>query len=305
MSIVNKKGIDISEHNGDINLSIVKKAGFKFVMIKCGSGSDFKTQDDPFFEDNVKKAEKLGLPWGVYIYSYATNITEAKSEVEHVKRLLKGKKPTLPIAFDMEDADGYKSARGALNKSLITDICKTFLEGIKKAGYYPMLYTSFSWIGYYISTEITDKYDLWIAQWSTNCSYTKKNLGIWQYGGETNYIDTPYISGIGHMLDKNKCFKNYQSIIKKGGYNNWEKTPLKELDKTGYKRGNNSIGVLAVKQLLILADKQGVVKANIKNDKGFGKGTEDAVNRVLKKLGYKQNGIAGENFIKKITKLLK
>lgn len=223
MSLAKAKGVDTSVNNGNINLEKVKKAGYKFVMIRCGFGSDIKSQDDGQIEATVKKAEKLGMPWGVYLYSYATSVKEAKSEVEHVKRLLKGKKPTLPIAFDMEDADGYKAKRKALKKSLITDICKTFLSEIKKAGYYPMLYTSFSWLGYYIDKSVYSKYDLWVAQWAAKCSYKGSNLGIWQYGGETCVIESNSIPGVG-VIDKDKCLKDYPTIIKKGGYNNWKKT---------------------------------------------------------------------------------
>lgn len=304
MSLTGKKGVDISSSNGSVDMEKIKKAGYDFVMIRCGYGDDIKSQDDSKFEANVKNAEKAKLPWGVYIYSYATNKTEAKSEAEHVKRLLKGKKPTLPVAFDMEDADGYKSKHGAMKKSLITDICKTFLSEIKKAGYYPMLYCSLSWIGNYISTEVTDKYDMWVAQWNKTCDYKGKNLGMWQYGGETNYLESNSISGVG-TIDKDKCYKDYPEIIKNGGYNNWKKPAEKVLDSTGFKKGDKSLGVLALKQLIFIAKAKKIVDAKINNDGGFGGETQKAVNQVLKKLGYKQNGIAGEKFMKKITELIK
>lgn len=314
MSLKGKRGVDVSSSNGNVDMSKIKKAGYDFVMIRCGFGDDIKSQDDNQFENNVKKAEKVGMPWGVYIYSYATSVKEAKSEVAHVKRLLKGKKPTLPIAFDMEDADGYKSKHGALKKSLITNICKVFLSEIKKAGYYPILYTSLSWIENYIGAEVVGKYDLWVAQWSKSCDYKGSNLGMWQYGGEVNYLESNSISGVG-TIDKNKCVKDYPTIIKNGGYNGWKKSTdtktdtkkktIKALDITGYKKGDKSIGVLAVKQLLLLAKTKGVITAKMNNDKGFGGGTEKAVNQVLKKLGYKQNGIAGEKFIKSLKKLIK
>ncbi|MBR1731762.1 MAG: glycoside hydrolase [Ruminococcus sp.] len=272
-------------------------------MIRCGYGSDDKSQDDSSFETNVKNAEKAKLPWGVYLYSYAVSKSEAKSEAEHVKRLLKGKKPTLPVAFDMEDADGYKSKHGAMRKTVITDICKTFLSEIKKAGYYPMLYTSLSWIGDYISTDVTDKYDLWIAQWNKTCDYKGKNLGMWQYGGEVNYLESNSISGVG-TIDKDKCFKDYPAIIKNGGYNNWPKPSTKVLDKDGFKKDDKSLGVLALKELLVLARREGITTIYLKSDKNFTAETQRAVNQALKKLGYKPNGIAGEKFIKKLTKQL-
>ena len=106
-SIVNTKGVDISYWNGNIDLSKVKKAGYSWVMIRCGWGNDSTSNDDSKFAANVEKAEKLGMPWGVYLFSYACSTAEAKSELAHIDRLLKEQKkkgylPTLPIAIDIE-----------------------------------------------------------------------------------------------------------------------------------------------------------------------------------------------------------
>lgn len=75
---------------------------------------------------------------------------------------------------------------------------------------------------------------------------------------------------------------------------------LKTLDKTGYKKGDKTIGVFAFKQLLLIAKSKKMITASLNNDNTFGNGTEKAVNELLKKWGYKQTGIAGENFIKKL-----
>ena len=44
-SLVNAKGVDISSWNGDIDLSKVKKAGYNFVMIRCGWGNNSTSND--------------------------------------------------------------------------------------------------------------------------------------------------------------------------------------------------------------------------------------------------------------------
>ncbi len=75
---------------------------------------------------------------------------------------------------------------------------------------------------------------------------------------------------------------------------------LPVLDKTGYVIGKKTPGVLAYKQLLILAKKKGIIKQGVNNDEVFGKGTEKATNELLKKWGYKQNGVAGVKLIKKL-----
>jgi len=79
----------------------------------------------------------------------------------------------------------------------------------------------------------------------------------------------------------------------------------KVLDKKGYKKGQKTIGVLAFKQLIILAKAKKLITQGVNNDNKFGAGTEKAVNILLKKWGYKQNGIAGENFIKRLGAELK
>lgn len=81
--------------------------------------------------------------------------------------------------------------------------------------------------------------------------------------------------------------------------------PLPVLDKTGYTKGKKAIGVLALKQLIINAKAKGYIKQGVNNDEAFGNGTEKAVNECLKKWKYKENGIAGENFIKKLGGILK
>lgn len=221
MSLVDAKGVDISYANGDIDLNKVKEAGYSFVMIRCGYGSDISSQDDAQFENNVRKAEALGMPWGVYLYSYATNVSEAQSEVEHVKRLLKGKKPTMPIALDVEDTAWYQK-HGCYNRSALSAIVGAFIQGIKAAGYYPMLYTGYYEIRDYLTADVVNSCDIWLAEWGRYPDYAKDNLGMWQYGGETNLIESNSISGVG-VIDKDKCYKDYPTIIKNGGYNGWGK----------------------------------------------------------------------------------
>lgn len=80
---------------------------------------------------------------------------------------------------------------------------------------------------------------------------------------------------------------------------------LKTLDKSGYKKGDKTIGVFAFKQLLLIAKSKKMITASLNNDNMFGNGTEKAVNELLKKWGYKQTGIAGSNFIKKLGEKLR
>lgn len=76
---------------------------------------------------------------------------------------------------------------------------------------------------------------------------------------------------------------------------------IKVLDYTGFKKGDNSVGVLAFKCLLIIAKKQGYIKRTINLNGNYTSGVEAIVNYFLKKWGYSPNGIAGKKFIKKMN----
>ena len=225
MSFINTKGLDISYANGDVDFGIFKRNGFKFVMIRSGFGNDEKNQDDGQFSANVEKAEAAGIPWGVYHFTYAYGKDAALSEVAHVDRLLKAEKekghvPTMPIALDVEYSDYLKNI-GGWTRSNLTTIAETFLDKIRNMGYYPMIYTGYDVLDNMVSDHIRNDFDCWFAQWSSSPSaYKYDRLGIWQYGGEANYLKSPYIEG--KIFDQNICYKDYPEIIKKGGYNGWK-----------------------------------------------------------------------------------
>ena len=215
-----QKGVDISEFNGDVDMNKLKAQGYTFVIIRLGYGEDDPKQDDKYFETNVKKAEAAGLDWGAYLYSYALTTSHAKSELKHTLRLLQGKHPTMPIAFDWED-DSYKRSHGMPSNATVCNIAETYLSGLRSAGYYPILYTAYYWLkGAFNTPRIIDTFDIWLAQWSSTYDYKDRPIGMWQYGGEVNFIETPYITGLNGLFDKDYCYKNYPMIIKAYGWNN-------------------------------------------------------------------------------------
>lgn len=75
---------------------------------------------------------------------------------------------------------------------------------------------------------------------------------------------------------------------------------LKILDKTGYKKGDKDC--LALKELLLIAKSLGIHKCGMDENQYFGDGTQKAVNSLLNAWGCSQNGIAGNNFTKRLKK---
>ena len=117
------KGIDVSEWNGDINWAKVAKSDVDYAIIRCGHGDNYEYQDDIYFKKNVEGCIKNKIPFGVYIYSYATNTTMAKSEANHVLRLIKGYKLSFPVFYDLED-----NSQTGLSKATLGKIAKKFCD---------------------------------------------------------------------------------------------------------------------------------------------------------------------------------
>ena len=179
-----KKIIDVSEHNGLIDWELVKKE-IDGAIIRCGYGDNYTAQDDKQFVRNLSECERLKIPHGVYLYSYARNDAQAKSELAHILRLIKGHKFELPIFIDVEES-------GTQNYAART--CKIVCEGIKKAGFTPGVYASLYWWNTYL-TGVTD-YSRWVAQWGSKCTYGGSYI-MWQ-DSETGRVD-----GINGAVDTN------------------------------------------------------------------------------------------------------
>lgn len=152
-------GIDISEHNGYIDLSQYTD---KFVIIRAAWG----TNEDKMFQRNVSECQRLDIPFGVYIYSYALSDEDAKAEAYYIMNLIKGLDIKVGVWFDMEDADAYKSKNGAIRTGLISSMCRAFCSTVEDAGYYAGIYASQSWFGSLITD--CDRYDKWVASWGNN-----------------------------------------------------------------------------------------------------------------------------------------
>lgn len=205
-----KKGIDISEHNGNINMEKIKKSGIEFIILRLGYGKN-SNQIDKNFKINYEKAIKNNIPIGVYLYSYATNISDSKEEAKLVLDNIKGLKVEYPIFIDMEDADNYKSKRNVSNETCI-DICETFCQEIENAGYYVGIYANLDWLNNKINNSKLDKFDKWVAQWNNRCTY-KKEYGMWQYSSKGK------VEGIAGNVDLNYSLKDYPTIIKNAKLN--------------------------------------------------------------------------------------
>lgn len=168
-------GVDISYANGNVDFAALKAAGVQYVIIRVGFGNDLTHQDDAEYFNNIKKCKEHGMPYGLYLYSYATSMSMAESEVKHMLRLLEGTKPVYGVWYDLED----NCLPGA---PLLVDIAEHFCQRMESAGYYTGIYATLSWLrfGGRLHSSRLDKYDKWVAQWNATDDYAGAHQ-IWQY----------------------------------------------------------------------------------------------------------------------------
>ena len=177
-------GIDISEHNGEIDLT--PYVG-KFAIIRAA----WACNEDKMWRRNVTECQRLGIPFGLYLYSYATSVEEAGAEANFFLALTSGLDIKIGNWFDMEDADGWKSNHGAMDADLISAMCNKFCSIVEAAGRYVGIYSSESWFGNWIVG--CDAYDKWVASWGNNDGNVNRdtsNMGtMLQYTSNGGQLD--------------------------------------------------------------------------------------------------------------------
>lgn len=197
------RGIDISKHNGNIDFNKLK-GNIDFAIVRTSFGF---FNEDLKYREYIKGLESNGIPYGLYHYSYARNLDEAKIEVEGFLNIARQYNPTYPLVLDMEDADNWKLNNGNPSNDMYVQICEYFCKKIEEAGYYAMIYASKSWLEAKLNDSRLDRFDKWLAQWTSKPTYGK-SFGIWQY---TSNGSVPGISG---RVDMNISYVDYPSIIK-------------------------------------------------------------------------------------------
>lgn len=187
------KGIDVSHHQGEIDWGKVKA---DFAFIRAGYGK-YAYQEDPEFRENVKGAYNAGIPIGVYWYSYAGTVADAKKEAEVCLQVIEPyrDKISLPVFFDQEYEPGIKAA----TKAVRTQCCVEFIRAVQAAGYRGGMYASRDWLDNRIDDEqLPEGTTVWVAQYASKCTY-KGEYTIWQYSSSGK------VDGIKGRVDLNQA----------------------------------------------------------------------------------------------------
>lgn len=219
-----KKGIDVSQWQGVIDWDKVKAAGVKFAMIRAGYGQN---NIDTQYVRNISECNRVGIPCGIYWFSYAYTEAMAIREAEYALAAVEPYKLDYPIAFDWEgDSANYAAKNGvAVTKTLVSAMARAFCKRLEQAKYYAMVYTNPSYLSTYFDAGIPKQYDIWLAQWPSKPNLDSKPA---QAGGIWQYTSSGSVNGISGRVDMNAAYYDYPDIIEKNGLNQPAKAPEPE-----------------------------------------------------------------------------
>lgn len=190
-------GIDLSYANKTVDWDTVKSQGIDFAMLRTSLGwyddpeEAYDYQFDVQLARNVQGAQRVGIPFGLYHYSYASTVEEAHWEAAYMldaiarEAKLTAEDVALPVVLDVEETKILKE----IGKEKATQIVLAFSEDIRKAGFTPMLYSSKSFFTDYFDAAALVRADVkfWMAWWPDTPDFTQRvsiagaTPALWQY----------------------------------------------------------------------------------------------------------------------------
>ena len=207
---MNYLGVDISTHNGNVDIKRVRDAGYKRIGIRAGFGNN---NTDQKYDKNALACANLGVPvllyWFSYAYTVEMAVKEAEFAVEHAKKYWK----KCPIAFDLEyDSIRYARTKGVnIDMELATAMAVAFMRRVEELGYTPVLYSNKDYLkNYFDLNKIKIRFNkmyLWYARYASAITTEERNKAdIWQFTSKGR------VDGINGDVDLNEFYKQFDDI---------------------------------------------------------------------------------------------
>ena len=216
--------IDVSEWQGDIDWAKAKADGVEGVIIRLGYGEG--NNADKKAQRNISECKRLGIPFGIYWYSYADTPSIAKEEGADVVAKLKqfGVNPSdlaYPVYYDLEKWT-WEGHQPPTDPNVYNDIVNNWYSALQSAGYKNLsVYSYTSYLqGPLKHADIYAK-TTWVAQYGARMgfdSFPTDSRG-WQY------TSSGKVDGISGNVDMNafgnKAYVNGGHWVTKNGQKYW------------------------------------------------------------------------------------
>ena len=201
-----KLGIDVSHHNEDIDWAAVASDGIEFAYVRVGwrGYTDGTVQEDSYARANIEGARANGLDVGLYFFSQAITLDEAREEADFICDFADeyGIDKAYPLAFDMEENNIRNERIADLSIEEMTNIAIAFCDRVRERGYEPMIYGNDRWLdGYFNLERISKAAYLWLADYRGEPTeyYAFK---MWQYASDGT------VAGVEGGCDMDLLFPN-------------------------------------------------------------------------------------------------
>lgn len=195
-----KKVIDVSEWEPGIDWNAVKASGVDGAILRIGfGGTGGKGREDYQFSNNIKGVRNVGMPYGIYLYSYAYDADFARSEANLTADLLDKyncRDLSLPIYYDIERFATWSGHSAPSSPAQYEQIIRAYIDTMASRGYSNVeVYTYRSYLQGELNTSYIWSKTSWVAEYGSNLNvtngYFSGNRG-WQY---TESGSVPGISG--------------------------------------------------------------------------------------------------------------
>ncbi len=197
-----KRGIDVSEHQGEIDWQAVRDDGVDFAIIRAGyrGYSEGKLFEDAYFRKNIEDALAAGIEVGVYFFSQSVDTAEAAEEAAFLLGIIEGYNLSLPVYYDWERVSNVGETRtDNVDGTTITDCCLAFCAAVESAGFEAGVYFYRS-LGYYdYELDRLTNLVFWVGAPADSPDFYYKHR-MWQYSF------TGTVSGIEGGTDLNLLF---------------------------------------------------------------------------------------------------
>lgn len=217
--------IDVSEWQGDIDWAKAKADGVEGVIIRLGYGEG--NNADKKAQRNISECKRLGIPFGIYWYSYADTPSIAKGEGADVVAKLKqfgvnASDLAYPVYYDLEKWT-WEGHQPPTDPNVYNDIVNNWYNALQSAGYKNLsVYSYTSYLqGPLKHADIYAK-TTWVAQYGARMgfdSFPTDSRG-WQY------TSSGKVDGISGNVDMNafgnKEYANGGHWVTKNGQKYWQ-----------------------------------------------------------------------------------
>ena len=179
-------GVDVSEHQGQIDWPRVKAQGYDFAILRVGYrgyGAEGILKIDQEFDQNIRNAQAAGMKVGVYFFAQAINEQEAEEEANLVLQTIAPYSLELPVVYDPESILDDEARTDHVSGEQFTRNTKVFCEKIREAGYEPMIYSNMLWEAFELDLEKLSDYPIWYADYEP-VPQTPYDFSFWQYSNE-------------------------------------------------------------------------------------------------------------------------